>query len=60
MGLAGLREAPARLSAFRVAGAAKAAWLAQSRECPGLELRHEGDPTTCVTEWGGCNVCGVH
>ena len=21
-------------------------------ECPGLELRHEGDPTTCVAEWG--------
>ena len=28
--------------------------------CAGLELRHEDDPTTCVAEWGGCNVCGVH
>jgi hypothetical protein len=28
--------------------------------CAGIELRHEGDPTTCVAEWGGCNHCGVH
>jgi hypothetical protein len=28
--------------------------------CAGIELRHEGDPTDCVTEWGGCNHCGVH
>ena len=30
-------------------------------ECLGLELRHIGDPTTCVAEWGGCDdYCGVH
>ncbi len=30
-------------------------------ECAaGRELRHEDDPTTCIAEWGGCNVCGVH
>jgi hypothetical protein len=29
-------------------------------ECEGIELRHEGDPTDCVTEWGGCIHCGVH
>jgi hypothetical protein len=23
--------------------------------CAGIELRHEGDPTDCVREWGGCN-----
>ena len=28
--------------------------------CAGIELRHEGDPTDCVREWGGCNHCGVH
>ena len=28
--------------------------------CAGIELRHEGDPTDCVAEWGGCNHCGVH
>jgi hypothetical protein len=28
--------------------------------CAGIELRHEGDPTDCVREWGGCNECGVH
>ncbi len=22
-------------------------------------LRHRGDPTDCVAEWGGCNHCGV-
>ena len=25
-----------------------------------IELRHKGDPTDCVAEWGGCNYCGVH
>jgi hypothetical protein len=30
-------------------------------ECPGLELRHESDPMTCVAEWGrGDDYCGVH
>ena len=28
--------------------------------CAGIELRHEGDPTDCLAEWGGCNRCGVH
>jgi hypothetical protein len=28
-------------------------------ECAGLELRHEGDPTDCVTEWGSCGYCGI-
>jgi hypothetical protein len=28
--------------------------------CPGHELRHEGDPTTCIDWFGGCNYCGLH
>jgi hypothetical protein len=28
--------------------------------CAGREARHEGDPTTCVVWFGGCNYCGVH
>ena len=28
--------------------------------CAAIDLRHEGDPTGCVAEWGGCNHCGVH
>lgn len=32
----------------------------EPERCAGREARHEGDPTDCVTEWGGCNRCGVH
>jgi hypothetical protein len=28
--------------------------------CCGRTARHEGDPTTCVAWWVGCNYCGVH
>jgi hypothetical protein len=28
--------------------------------CRGRELRHEGDPTSCIDRLGGCNYCGVH
>ena len=28
--------------------------------CAGRDRRHEGDPADCVTEWAGCNTCGVH
>ena len=28
--------------------------------CPGVELRHEGDPIRCIDWWSGCNYCGVH
>ena len=35
--------------------------MAEEHEgCAGIELRHEGDPLDCVTEWNGCNRCGIH
>ena len=27
--------------------------------CAGRELRHEGDPTTCIAWYGLCHRCGV-
>jgi hypothetical protein len=27
--------------------------------CAGREKRHEGEPTTCIREWGSCPYCGV-
>jgi hypothetical protein len=29
-------------------------------QCPGLELRHEGDPQECWRALDGCNRCGIH
>jgi hypothetical protein len=29
-------------------------------QCPGLELRHEGDPVECLRIFDGCNLCGIH
>jgi hypothetical protein len=28
--------------------------------CAGRELRHEGDPKSCLDWFDGCNYCGVH
>jgi hypothetical protein len=28
--------------------------------CHGRDLRHQGDPNSCLDWWGGCNYCGVH
>jgi hypothetical protein len=27
--------------------------------CAGRDARHQGEPTTCVAEWGRCDYCGV-
>lgn len=27
--------------------------------CAGRDVRHEGDPKTCVAWYGGCNRCGI-
>jgi hypothetical protein len=32
----------------------------KSDGCADIELLHDGDPTDCVADWGGCNHCGVH
>jgi hypothetical protein len=28
--------------------------------CAGRELRREGDPTSCIDWFDGCNYCGGH
>jgi hypothetical protein len=27
--------------------------------CAGRDARHQGEPTTCIAEWGRCDYCGV-
>jgi hypothetical protein len=27
--------------------------------CAGRELRHQGEPSTCLAEWGSCSYCGI-
>ena len=27
--------------------------------CPGIQLRHQGDPHRCIDWWGRCLYCGI-